>query len=315
MKIAILDAKTLGADLSLEPVQTLGKCMVYDGTEPWQVAERIQDAEIVLINKVKLHGGVLKDATSLKLICLAATGYDNVDLEYCREHNIAVCNVVGYSSHSVSQVTAAMVLALSVHLKPYDAYVSSGSYTQSGVANKLTPIYHELYGKTWGIIGYGSIGKEVGAVANALGCRVLVHKRTPSDECNCVTLEELCRESDVISIHTPLSDDTRGMIGKEQIELMKENVILVNTARGAVTDEEAVCEAVLNGRIGAFGTDVYSVEPFPAEHPFCKIKDLPNVYLTPHMAWGAYESRCRCLAEISENIRAFYAGKTRNRVV
>ena len=315
MKIAILDAKTLGADLSLEPVQKLGKCTVYDGTEPSQVAERIQDAEVVIVNKVKLHGGVLKDATSLKLICLAATGYDNVDLDYCREHNIAVCNVVGYSSHSVSQVTAAMVLALSVHLKPYAEYVASGAYTQSGVANKLTPVYHELYGKTWGIIGYGSIGKEVGTVAKTLGCRVLVHKRTPSDDCTCVTLEELCRESDVISIHTPLSDSTRGMIGKEQIELMKENVILGNTARGAVTDEEAVCEAVLEGRIGAFGTDVYAVEPFDEKHPFCKIQNRPNVCLTPHMAWGAYESRCRCLFEIVENIKAFYAGGHRNRVV
>lgn len=314
MKITVLDAKTLGDDLNLSPLSTVGEPEIYENTPPELVAERIADSEVVIINKVKLNESNLSKAKKLRLICIAATGYDNIDVAYCKKAGVAVCNVVGYSTDSVSQITVAAVLSLACHLKEHTASVSSGEYTASGVANRLTPVYHELAGKTWGIIGYGNIGRKVAEIARALGCRVIANRRSATDEPECVSLDTLCTESDIITIHTPLSDSTRGLISKEKIALMKKDVIIVNTARGAVTDEAALAEAVKQGRIGGLGSDVYSVEPFGESHPFNEIKDLPNVCLTPHMAWGAYEARVRCLDDIIKNIKAFYNGEIRSRV-
>ena len=208
----------------------------------------------------------------------------------------------------------ASVLELSTHIREFSSFVSSGRYTASGSANKVTPVFNELAGKTWGIIGLGNIGKKVASIANAFGCRVIAFKRRPDDAYDCVDLDTLCRESDIISIHVPLSDSTRSLIGARELDMMKNNVILYNAARGAVTDEKAVAEAILNKKIGAFGSDVYSTEPFPAEHPFTTILNESNVCLTPHMAWGSYESRVRCLDTVTDNIRVFYAGGTQNRV-
>lgn len=314
MKITVLDAKTLGSDLSLEPLKKLGDCEIYPSTAPEDVAMRIAESDVVIVNKIKLSGENLKES-SVKLICVAATGYDNIDTEYCRNHNIAVCNVEGYSSHSVAQVTLASVLSLSTHLRTYNDYVKSGKYTDSGIANMLSPAYHELFGKVWGIVGYGNIGRQVGLVAEALGCKLLVCKQHPVSGVECTDIDDLCRKADIITVHLPLNDKTRGIVSKERISLMKENVILVNEARGAVTDEMAVAEAVKNGKIGAFACDVYSTEPFSAEHPFYAIKDYTNVLLTPHMAWGAYEARRRCLDEIVKNIEDFEIGGMRGRVV
>lgn len=313
MKIVILDAKTLGDDLSLSPLLEVGECTVYENTAPEEVAERIADCDVAVLNKVKLGKENLQ-YSSLKLICVAATGFDNIDVAYCREKGIGVCNVVGYSSQSVAQITAAMVLSLSTHLSVYNDFVRTGAYTESGVANRLTPVYHELYGKTWGIVGFGNIGKTVAGVAKALGCEIVVCKRTPEEGYTCTDIDTLCEKADIISLHTPLNDSTRNLINRERLAKMKKDVILVNTARGAVTDEAAVAEAVQSGNIGAFGTDVYAQEPFGKEHPFYGIRNLPNVLLTPHMAWGAYEARARCLAEIVANIKDFYAGGTRSRV-
>lgn len=314
MNLVVLDADTLGNDISLAAFSAYGTCTVYPTTPTELVKERICQAEVAILNKVKLTAEVLAAAKRLKLICVAATGYDNIDTAYCKSHGIAVCNVVGYSSHSVAQVTAAMVLSLSVHLSSYTSYVSSGAYSQNGVANRVTPVYHELFDKTWGIIGYGNIGKEVAGIAKALGCKLLVYKRTPSAELPCVDLDTLCKNADIITIHTPLNAQTKELINKDRLALMKRDVILVNAARGGVTDEKAICDAIKAGTIGAFGTDVYVTEPFAKEHPFDEIKGYPNVALTPHMAWGAYEARCRCIDEIDQNIKAFLCGEIRNRV-
>ncbi len=314
MKIVVLDAQTLGADLLLQPIMDLGECVIYDKTAPDDVAERISDCDVVVLNKIKLNPSNLYAAKNLKLICVAATGYDNIDIDYCKNNGIAVCNVVGYSSHSVAQVTVATVLSLFTHIKEYNKFVSDGNYTQSGIANKLTPVYHEIFGKTWGIVGLGNIGKEVAGIAKALGCELIVCKRTPEEGYRCVDIDTLCKESDIITVHTPLNESTKNLINKERISLMKNNVVLVNEARGAVADEYAVAEAIKTGEIGAFGCDVYSVEPFDESHPFNEIKDLPNVCLTPHMAWGAYEARVRCLNEIILNIKDFYNGGKKGRV-
>lgn len=315
LKIAVLDAATLGNDISLDLFNELGDTAVYPISPPEAVVERISDIDVCIINKVKLTGEMLLHAKQLKLICVAATGYDNIDIEFCKSRGIAVCNVAGYSANSVSQLTLAMVLSASVNLPDFRSSVANGEYSNGTVQNILTPVYHELAGKTWGLIGYGMIGKRVGAAAEALGCSVVVNKRTPVDEVRCLTLDELLTVSDIITVHVPLTDETRAMIGERELALMKNGVFLVNVARGAVFDEEAVAKAVETGKIGFFGCDVYSVEPMCQNHPYSRIKTFPNVCLTPHMAWGAFESRVRCMEEIYKNIVSFKNGKKRNRIV
>ncbi len=314
MKITFLDASTLGDDIDLSPVGELCELEIFPGTSEEEVLKNTKDSDVLILNKVKINEKTLPNPGTVKLICITATGFDNVDLDFCRKNNIAVCNVVGYSTDSVAQITVATVLSLASHISEFNAYVRSGEYTKSGVANRLKPVYRELSGQTWGIVGCGNIGTKVGQVAEALGCRVIVNKRTPHARFETVDISTLCRESDIITIHSPLNDETRGLINSEKIALMKDGVILVNEARGAVTDEKAVADAVKSGKIGAFGTDVYSVEPFGEDHPFAEIMHLDNVCLTPHMAWGAYESRKRCLDEVILNIKSFVSGEKRNRI-
>ncbi len=314
MKIAILDAATLGDGLDIGVLSSIGEVCAYDYTDADYVKERIADADVVLINKFKITKEVLAFAEKLKLVCVFATGYDNIDVAACTERDIAVCNVKGYSTHSVAQLTILMALTLIEKIGAYTDFVKDGSYTKSGVPNRLSPINHELYGKTWGIVGAGAIGGQVAKVAEAFGCKVIAFKRTPCDEFNCVTLDTLLKEADIISLHTPLNDGTRGIIGKSELDMMKNDAILINVARGAVTDEEAVANAVLEGEIGGFATDVYSVEPFPENHPMQRLLSCDNVMLTPHMAWGTLEARVRCLDEVVKNIESFLNGGKRNRV-
>ena len=314
MKIVFLDAATIGNDMTYETFYDMGEVVVHQTTNEEEFEEHAQNADVLVINKLKLNASNLPKTPTVKLICLAATGYDNVDLDYCRKAGIGVCNVVGYSTQSVAQLTLSMALSLYTNLTQFTDFVRSGEYTQAGIANRLTPVYHEIAGKTWGIVGYGNIGKQVARVAEALGCNILVYKRTPIDDVECVDFNTVCQKSDILSLHVPLNDQTRNLLDKEHIAMLKKSAVIINVARGAVTDEEALTEAILDGRIGGLGVDVYSKEPFEVEHPFNKIKHLPNVLLTPHMAWGGYETRVRLLAEIKENIIAFCSGKNRCRV-
>lgn len=314
LKIVVLDRDTLGDDVPLDALYALGDVAVYGLTAPELVGERITDADVVVINKIKMNESNLKHADKVKLICLAATGYDNVDTAYCREKGIAVCNVVGYSTQSVAQVTVAMALSLCTKLSQYRQFVMSGEYSRQPMMNRLEPIYHEIAGKTWGIVGFGNIGRQVASVAEALGCRVMVNKRTPVEEYPLVDIDTICREADILSVHTPLSAETRGLISVQRIASMKKDAILINVARGAVIDETAAAKAILEGRLGGLGVDVYSTEPFPVDHPYSELLGCENVCLTPHMAWGAHEARVRCLEEIAANIRAFFAGEVRCRV-
>lgn len=314
MKIVVLDAATLGPEIDLSPLYAAGEVSVYELTTEAELPERIADAEVTVSNKLKLNRHNLGCAKNLKLICVAATGYDCIDLGYCRERGIGVCNVPAYSTDSVAQLTLTMALSLTAHLKEYRAFVDDGSYTRGGVANRLSPVWHEISGMTWGVVGGGNIARRVAALAEAFGCRVLMHRRKAEADYEAVALEELCRRSDIISVHVPLTDETRGMIGREQISLMKENVIFINVARGAVCDEEALTDAVEEDRIGALGVDVFSAEPFPKEHPFNRILGRDNVCLTPHMAWGAAEARNRCIRVVARNILDFAAGEAVNRV-
>ena len=311
-KIVVLDAGTLGEDLSLLPLEAEGEVVVYAASAPEAVRERITGADAVILNKVKIGEDQLPAEGAPGIMCVAATGFDNIDLEACRKHGVAVANVRGYSSDSVAQVTVGLVLSLITHLPAYCKATADGSYTRGGNANMLVPAYHEIAGMTWGVVGAGKIGSRVADVARALGCRVLTNRRHPDGVS--VDLETLLRESDIVTVHTPLTPETRGLIGEREIAVMKDGVILVNMARGAVTDEAAVAAAVEAGKIGALGCDVYSTEPFPESHPYYAIRDRENVLLTPHMSWGAYEARARCLSEMILNMEAFFVGNERNRV-
>ncbi len=313
LQIVVLDAGTLGGDLSLAPLEALGSVTVYPSSPAETVRARIAGADAVILNKVKIGEAQLPDGSNApKIICVAATGYDNIDLDVCRRHGVAVTNVRGYSTDSVAQVTVGLVLALVCHLPAYCASTADGTYTREGNANRLIPPYHEIAGMTWGVVGAGKIGSRVAEIARALGCRVLTNRRTPDGVS--VDLKTLLRQSDIVSVHTPLTPETRGLIGADALAAMKDGALLVNMARGAVTDEAAVAEAIRSGKLGGFGCDVYSVEPFPTDHPFFTMRERDNVLLTPHMSWGAYEARARCLEEMILNMQAFFSGEMRNRV-
>lgn len=313
MKIVVLDKDTLGGDIDLAALEAQGEVEVYGNTPPALVRERLLRADVAVLNKIKLCEENLS-GTTVRLICVAATGYDNIDTEYCRKSGIALCNVPGYSTHSVAQLTLAMALTLATRLSEYADFVACGAYTESGVANRLTPVFHELAGKTWGVVGGGGIGRQVARIAQAMGCRVLMCRREKETEFEAADLDRLCRESDIVSLHCPLTAQTRGMLDATRIAGLKAGAIVVNTARGAVTDEAALAQAVKQGRI-ALGCDVYSAEPFGKDHPFYGLCGLPQVCLTPHMAWGSFEARMRCVAMMGENIRRFYAGEKHNRIV
>ena len=314
MKITVLDKNSMGEDTPFNILYSLGEVVLYPQTSQSELVQHIDDSDVIILNKVKITESVFIECPKLKLVCVFATGYDNVDITSARKHGVAVCNVPGYSSDSVTLFTVSTVLSLVTHLKEYSDYVKSGEYTASMTANRIVPVFHEIRGKTWGIIGCGNIGRGVLKVAEAFGANVMVYKRKKENSLNCVDIDTLCRESDIITIHCPLNDSTRGLINKERLALMKKSVILVNEARGAVLDEEAVTLAVHSKSICGFGCDVYSDEPFSENHPYNKIKKFDNVILTPHAAWAAYEARERCIGIIAENIKSFLKKEWLNRV-
>ncbi len=318
MKIVLLDTATLGEDMDLSPIASVREdisVISYPNTSADLVAERLLDADVVILNKIKLNESNLSTAKQLKLICVTATGYDNIDTAYCQTRGIALCNVPAYCSDSVAQVTAAIALSLINRLTEYRDFVHSGAYTKSGIANSLSPVYHEMSSLTWGVVGGGNIGSRVAGIAKALGCRVLLCRRKADSRYEQADIDTLCREADIISLHVPLTDSTRNLIHAQRIALMKSSAVIINMARGAVIDEAAVALALQEGRLGGLGADVYSSEPFGTDHPFFPLLDRSNVCLTPHMSWGAKEARDRCIAVVCDNIRSYFAGETLNRIV
>ena len=315
MKAVILDSATLGDDIDLSPICRVATVREYRATLPTEVEDRIADAEVIIVNKIKLGEFNLENAKKLRLICVTATGYDNIDTAYCQKRGIALYNVPKYSTDSVSQITVAMALSLASKLKEYRDFVSSGEYSASGIANRLTPVYHELSAMTWGVVGGGAIGSRVASIAEALGCKVLMCRRQQDERYENCNIDDICRRSDIISIHVPLTEETEGLINEQRISTMKKNAIVINVARGRVVDEGALVKAIEEDRIGGIGIDVFSTEPFGTEHPYSKILDRPNVCLTPHMAWGSFESRARCVEIVAKNITSFESGCDTNRII
>ena len=314
MNIVILDIKNIGLDLDFSSIQDLGNSTVYENTSPEQIIERSIDADCLVFNKIKLYEDMLCRLPKLKLICVTATGYDNVDIDYCKKHGIAVCNVKGYSTQSVSQITVSLALSLFSKHPEFDEYVKSSKYSNGTVANYLEPVFNEIDKKIWGIVGYGNIGAQVAKVANALGCKVLAFSKSQKEGVENVELDELLKRSDIVSLHVPYSSATENLISREKLAIMKKSAILINVARGAVTDEKAIADALLSGNLGGFATDVYTIEPFPVHHPFTSLFGMKNVIFTPHMAWAGYESRERVVKEVAQNITSYLQGQERNRI-
>ena len=315
MKIVFMEANTLGTDVSLEAFSKLGDVTIYPLTEPLENAKRIQDADIIVVNKIPLNEELLKDARNLKLICLTATGTNNVDFDYTNRRGITVANVKGYSTESVVQHTFALFFYVYEKLAYYDEFVKSGEYIKNDVFSHFTVRFHELSGKTWGIIGLGTIGTRVAEVAKAFGCNVIYYSTSgkhDSETYERVSLEELLNRSDVVSIHAPLNNATRELITKRELSLMKKDSILLNLGRGPIIKEEDLAEALLAGTIGGAGLDVLSVEPMLADNPLYAVQDSARLVITPHIGWATTEARQRCADEVFENMKAFLSGEERN---
>jgi glycerate dehydrogenase len=278
-----------------------------------QTAERIREAEIVISNKVILNASVLDQARKLKLICVAATGTNNVDIDFCQQHGIKVCNVRDYATASVLQHTFTLILALNTRLLDYQQAVNRGDWSRSEQFCLLDFPIAELQGKTLGIIGHGVLGKAVADLAHAFGMAVLISNRPGSNDCPVgrTPLEAVIAESDIISLHCPLTDNTRNLVSGRFLAQMQEHALLINTARGGLVDEQALATALRNGAIGGAGLDVLSQEPPPQDHVLLS-GNIPNLIITPHTAWASQPSRQRLLNQLADNISAYLNGQPRN---
>ena len=315
MKLVVLERNSVGTDVDVSCFERFGEVEYYPNTVAENTAERVKDADIVIANKAPMNESTLKDAPDVKLICLFATGFDNVDLDYCKSRSIKVANVVNYSTAAVVQHTLMLALALEEELAFYDDYVKSDTYANQDRFSNFDRPFGEFEGKTWGIVGMGNIGRRVARVAQALGCKVIFYSASGNSTCTeyeRVELDTLLAQSDILSLHCPLSDRTRGLINKEAFARMKKSAILVNVARGPVVDTQALYEALTEGQIAAAGLDVLEKEPISKDNPLGNIKDSTKLIITPHMAWASTEARERLVSEVSKNIEAFLGGEDRN---
>ena len=304
MKIAFLDAATMG-DVSFEPFRRLGELTVYQTSTPEEARERVRDVEVLLINKVLVDKQLIDSAPNLKLICIAATGVNNIDVDYAASKGIPVRNAVGYSTDSVAQTTFMHLLSLIGGGPYFDSSVKSGSYSRSGMFTDPAWNWWELAGKTIGIIGMGNIGRKVAHIAGSFGMKVCYFSTSGTGHCTeypCLELHELLRISDVVSIHAPLNERTKDLIGKDELAMMKPTAYLLNAGRGASVKEDELAEAVDNGIIAGAGIDVYVQEPLPENHPYLKMKHPERMRFSPHIAWASVEARERLIAIMAENI-------------
>lgn len=315
MKLVVLERNSVGTDIDVSCFEKFGEVDYYPNTVAENTAERVKDADIVIANKAPMNESTLKDAPNVKLICLFATGFDNVDLAYCKGRGIKVANVVNYSTAAVVQHTLLLALALEEKLIHYDNYVKSGEYGAQDRFSNFDMAFREFDGKTWGIVGMGNIGRGVARVAQALGCKVIFYSASGKSSCTeyeRVEFDELLAQSDILSLHCPLSDRTRGLMNQEAFSKMKKTAILVNVARGPVVDTQALYDALTEGRIAAAGLDVLEKEPISRDNPLGGIKDSAKLIITPHLAWASTEARTRLVEEVTKNIQAFLDGEERN---
>ena len=304
MKIIFLDAATMG-DVSFEPFERLGTFVRYESSTVQEARERVKDVDVLLINKVLVDKELIDSAPNLKLICIAATGVNNIDVEYAASKGIPVRNAVGYSTDSVVQSTFMHILSLVGGGQYFDDSVKSGRYSRSGMFTDPNWNWWELAGKTIGIIGLGNIGKKVAAIAEAFGMNVCYYSTSGTGHCKdypCMSLEELLAKSDVVSIHAPLNERTQNLIGAEQLAMMKPSAYLINMGRGAIVVEADLAKAVDEGVIAGAGIDVFVTEPIPEDHPYLRMQHPERMRLAPHVAWASMEARKRLVGIMAENI-------------
>ena len=286
----------------------LGRYTGYSTTAPDEVADRCRDAEIVITNKVVMRRETLAALPGLRLICIAATGMNNIDLDAAAELDIAVRNAAGYSTHSVAEATLGAAIALRRHIVYYDRYVKSGAYSAAGQQFHFAKPTHQLYGSKWGIVGLGAIGHEVARLAAAFGCEVRYTSTSGAvreEPYPAVSLPELLGWADTVSVHAPLNDHTRGLIGAPELAVMKQSAILVNVARGGIVDEAALAEALDRGSVAGAALDVFSREPLAADNPLLGIREPDRLLLSPHNAWSPREAIDVLVGCIAENIEEF----------
>lgn len=315
MKIVILERKSVGMDVEVSQFCNFGELEIYDTTEKNQVAERVKDADIIIANKAPINEETIGEANNVKLVCEFATGFDNVDIAYCKKRGIKVTNATNYSTETVAQHTFALAFYILEKLNHYDNYVKSGEYAKSDSFTNFDKIFTEIYGKTWGIVGMGNIGRKVASVAKAFGCCVIFYSASGKSTCTDyeqVDFDTLLKESDILSLHCPLTDRTRNLIDLEAMKKMKKTAVLINVARGPVVNNADLYTALLEEEIAGAGLDVVEKEPIAVDNPLNKIKDSGKLIITPHIGWASVEARTRCVEEAYKNVEAFLKGESRN---
>lgn len=312
MKIVITDAMTVTqGDVDIYNFAKYGELCIYDNTLPHETAQRVKDADIVLCNKTVFDKEVLENAANLKLIALFATGYNNIDTDYCHKHGITVCNAGSYSTDAVAQHTFALILEHYSKVGAYNSFVSEGGWSRSPMFSPFVFPTDELSGKTIGIIGFGSIGQKTAEIAKAFGMKVLVYTRTRrSDDVIYTDLDTLLSTSDIISVHCPLTKETEKLMTYEKFCICKPNALYINTARGGINDEEGLARALYEEKIAGACIDVLTLEP---QRKNCVLNsNVPNLILTPHIAWAPLSTRIRLMGIVENNIKAFLEGKPVN---
>ena len=309
MNIVFLDRKSIGDDLDLSAFEKLGNVIMHDFSTPAEARERTKDADIIVLNKTPINEETIGLAEHLKLVCVTATGTNNLDKDYLAERGIEWRNVAGYSTESVAQHTFALLFYIWEHLRYYDEYVKGGRYAGDRLFTHFAETFHELAGRTWGIIGLGTIGRRVAQIAQAFGCKVQYYStsgRNHTEDFREVSFEELLATSDIVSIHAPLNEQTEGLIDAAALKQMKKTAVLINVGRGSIIVEKDLADALKNGTIAAAGLDVLSVEPMSKESPFYGMQDS-RLFITPHIAWASLEARTRLMDIIAGQIREFCA--------
>lgn len=311
MKIAINTSAIESEGLDLGVFETLGECKFFGEIPRSELFELCSDADALIVNKVEVDEALLEACPKIKYVGTFATGYNVVDIEACRRRGITVCNAPDYSTHAVSQHTFALLLALYGQICNYDKSVRDGDWIKSNTFCYFPYPTSELYGKRFGVYGYGNIGKAVAKIAEAFGAEVVISTRTPPKDCpyKQVTFEEMLKTCDVVSLHCPLTEKTAKMIDAEALKLMKKSAVLINTARGGLVDERALADALNDGTIGGAGLDTVAAEPMRADNPLYGAK---NCIITPHIAWTALETRTRLVGIVAGNLKAFIDGAPRN---
>ena len=315
MKLVFLEAESLGPDIDLSPFHELGHVTAYPRSDKEQVPERVKDADVVIVNKIPMNAETLGEAGNLKMIAVTATGTNNIHWDFVKERGITVANVAGYSTSAVAQHTFALLFYIFHKLNYYDRFVKEGGYCRCPGFTHFGERIYELEGKTWGIVGMGAIGRKVADIASVFGCNVQYASTTGRNlgqPYPRVELDALLRTSDIVSLHAPLTPATEGMMNEEAFAKMKSSAILVNVARGALVDQEALANALERGLIAGAALDVLTDEPMREDNPLLRIQDSRKLIVTPHIGWAPLETRERLMREVYENIAAFFRGEPRN---